>query len=139
MLPTLLTVFRRDCNGDETMSSCTKPTSSAVTVGIPAAITGVILITAIILLIVLHQKRMRRDNREDLEERQRKSGFYARSASRRFGTEDAPQSKGRDNAFDSRRDSDDSIFDFKQDQGRYHMAPLPDPEMPKPVATRVIV
>lgn len=40
-MATLLSLFRRDCNGDETMSSCTKPTSSAVTIGIPAAISGV--------------------------------------------------------------------------------------------------
>ncbi|CAG8027553.1 unnamed protein product [Penicillium nalgiovense] len=138
MFPTLLTVFRRDCNGDETMSSCTKPTSAAVTIGIPAAITGVLLLTAIIVLIILYHKRMRRDNREDLEDRQRNSGFYARYATQRFGTEGAPPSNGHANASESRRSSDDSIFDFKQDHGAYRLAQFNGPEAPKPVATRVV-
>ncbi|CAG8903458.1 unnamed protein product [Penicillium egyptiacum] len=138
MIPTLLTVFRRDCNGDETMSSCTKPTSAAVTIGIPAAISGVLLLTAIIVLIILYHKRMRRDNREDLEDRQRDSGFYARYATQRFGTEGAPPSNGRAYASESRRSSGDSIFDFKQDHGPYHLAQFPSPEAPKPVATRVV-
>ncbi|KAJ5800379.1 uncharacterized protein N7518_002447 [Penicillium psychrosexuale] len=139
MLPTLLTVFRRDCNGDETMSSCTKPTSSAITVGIPAAISGVLLIVAIIVLVVLYHKRIRRDDREDLEDRQRGSGFYARYATQRFGTEGGapPPSKGGAYASESRRSSADSIFDFKQDHGPYHLAQFPNPEVPKPVAARV--
>ncbi|KAJ5200670.1 hypothetical protein N7491_008524 [Penicillium cf. griseofulvum] len=142
MIPTILSVFRRDCNGDETMSSCTKPTSSAVTIGIPAAISGVLLLIAIVVLIVLYHKRMRRDNREDLEDRQRDSGFYARYATQRFGNEGegAPPSKGRPYA-ESRRSSGESIYDFKQDHGPYHLAQLPSHEvqMPKPVATRVVV
>ncbi|KAJ5783104.1 hypothetical protein N7457_004878 [Penicillium paradoxum] len=134
MASTLLTLLRRDCNGDETMSSCTKPTSAAVTVGIPAAISGVLLLIAIIVLIVLYKKRMARDDREDLEEHKRKSGFYARYATQRFGAEDGQPSHG--NAYpSSRRDSDDSLFDFKQDHGRYHMAQFNGPEVPKPVAS----
>ncbi|OQE44353.1 hypothetical protein PENCOP_c002G02355 [Penicillium coprophilum] len=141
MLPTLLSIFRRDCNGDETMSSCTKPTSSAITIGIPAAITGVLLLVAIIVLIVLYHKRMRRDNREDLEERQRDSGFYARYATQRFGAEGAPPSNGRAYASESRRSSGESIYDFKQDHGPYHLAQFPshEPQVQKPVAARVVV
>ncbi|KOS40200.1 hypothetical protein ACN38_g8955 [Penicillium nordicum] len=138
MLPTLLTLFRRDCNGDETMSSCTKPTSAAVTIGIPAVISGIIIITAIIVLIVLYRKRMSRDDREDLEDRKRSSGFYARYATQRFGTEGAPPSNGRPYASESRRSSGESIFDFKQDHGPYHLAQFPSPEVPKPVASRVV-
>lgn len=143
MLPTLLTLLRRDCNGDETMSSCTKPTSAAVTVGIPAAISGVIIVTALIVMIVIYRKRMNRDDREDLEDRKRSSGFYARYATQRFGTEgappsNAPPSNGQPYASESRRSSADSIFDFKQDHGPYHLAQFPSPEVPKPVATRVI-
>ncbi|EKV15873.1 hypothetical protein PDIP_38560 [Penicillium digitatum Pd1] len=138
MLPPLLTIFRRDCDGDETKSSCTKPTSSAVTVGIPAVISGVIIITAIIVLIVLYHKGMRRDDREDLEEQRRKSGFYARYDAQQNIAGKARPSKGQPHASQSRRSSADSIFDFKQDQGRYHIAPLPSPEPPKPAATRVL-
>ncbi|CAI7633647.1 unnamed protein product [Penicillium glandicola] len=139
MFPTLLTVFRRDCNGDETMSSCTKPTSAAVTIGIPAAISGVFFLTAIVVLIVLYHKRMRRDDREDLEERQRDSGFYARYATERFGTEgQPPRSTPQAYASESRRSSGESIFDFKQDHGPYHLAEFQGPEVPKPVATKVV-
>ncbi|KAJ5195862.1 hypothetical protein N7449_006341 [Penicillium cf. viridicatum] len=138
MLPTLLTLFRRDCNGDETMSSCTKPTSAAVTIGIPAAISGVIVVTALIVMIVIYRKRMNRDDREDLEDRKRSSGFYARYATQRFGTEGAPPSNAHPYASESRRSSADSVFDFKQDHGPYHLAQFPSPEVPKPVATRVV-
>ncbi|KAJ5497436.1 hypothetical protein N7463_009423 [Penicillium fimorum] len=142
MLPALLSVFRRDCNGDETMSSCTKPTSSAVTIGIPAAITGVLLFIAMIVLIVLRRKRIAKENREDLEDRQRSSGFYARYATQRFGSEEAPPpSKGRPYPSDSRHSSGESIYDFKQDHGPYHLAQFPshEPQVQKPVAARMVV
>lgn len=92
-----------------------------------------------IVLIILRRRRIQFENREDLEDRKRKSGFYARYATQRFGTEGAPPSNGRANAPNSRRDSDDSLFDFKEDYGPYHLAPIPSPEAPKPVATRTVV
>ncbi|KAJ5559051.1 hypothetical protein N7535_009083 [Penicillium sp. DV-2018c] len=141
-MTTLLTLLRRDCNGDETMSSCTKPTSAAMTIGVPAAISGVLLLTAIIVLIILYKKRMARDDREDLEDRRRGSGFYARYATQRFGTEGAaPPPPATNNAYpSSRRSSGDSIFDFKQDHGPYHLAQFNSPEVPKAAVTsRVIV
>jgi hypothetical protein len=97
------------------------------------------LFIAIIVLIVLYRKRMRRDDREDLEDRQRDSGFYARYATQRFGNEGAEAPKGRPYT-ESRRSSGESIYDFKQDHGPYHLAQLPSHEvqMPKPVATRVV-
>ncbi|KAJ5356909.1 hypothetical protein N7517_011518 [Penicillium concentricum] len=144
MLPTLLSIFRRDCNGDETMSSCTKPTSSAITIGIPAGITGVLLLIALTVLLFLYRRRKRLDVQEDLEDRQRDSGFYARDATQRFGAKGAPPSKesnGRPYASESRRSSGESIFDFKQDHGPYHLAQIPshEPQVQKPVAARVVV
>ncbi|KAJ5120737.1 uncharacterized protein N7515_010125 [Penicillium bovifimosum] len=140
-MTTLLTLLRRDCDGDETMSSCTKPTSSALTIGVPAAISGVLLLTAIIVLIILYKKRMARDDREDLEDRRRGSGFYARYATQRFGTEGVPPPNRNVNAYpaESRRSSGDSIFDFKQDHGPYHLAQFNSPEVPKPAVTSRVV
>ncbi|KAJ5873865.1 uncharacterized protein N7529_002295 [Penicillium soppii] len=140
MFPTL-SILRRDCDGDDTLSSCSKPTSRALTVGVPAAITGVLLLTAIIVLIVLYFKRKRRDDREDLEDRRRRSGFYANYATQRFG-EGAPQGPQapprKAYATESRRSSGESVFDYKQDHGPYHLAQFNGPEVPKAAATRVV-
>ncbi|CAI7569618.1 unnamed protein product [Penicillium bialowiezense] len=141
MLPnTLVTLFRRECNGDESASSCSKPTSRALTVGVPAAITGFLLITAIIVLVILYFKRQRRDDREDLEERQRDSGFYANYATQRFGAGGAQQGQGPRKAYptESRRSSGESFFDYKQDHGPYHLAQFDSPEVSKPAAARVV-
>ncbi|OQD90482.1 hypothetical protein PENANT_c001G08411 [Penicillium antarcticum] len=130
-------LLRRECDGDDTVSSCTKPTSQALTVGVPAAITGVLLLTAIIVLVVLYFKRQRRDDREDLEDRKRTSGFYGRYAQQRFGSQAAGQGQAQRGApTSSRRSSGESFFDYKQeDYGRYHMASFQEPEAPKPTAT----
>ncbi|KAJ5990245.1 hypothetical protein N7499_010772 [Penicillium canescens] len=140
-MTTLLSLLRRECNGDDTVSSCTKPTSRALTVGVPAAITGVLLLTAIIVLVVLYYKRQRRDDREDLEDRNRSSGFYGRYAQQRFGGQGQAQGQGQRGApTSSRRSSGESFFDYKQeDYGRYHMASFQEPEVPKPTATTRVV
>ncbi|OGE55704.1 hypothetical protein PENARI_c004G02347 [Penicillium arizonense] len=148
-MTTLLSLLRRECNGDDTVSSCTKPTSRALTVGVPAAITGVLLLTAITVLIVLYYKRQRRDDREDLEDRNRSSGFYGRYAQQRFGGQGQAQGQGhgfgqgqaqRGAPTSSRRSSGESFFDYKQeDYGRYHMASFQEPEVPKPTATTRVV
>ncbi|KAJ5329587.1 hypothetical protein MYU51_007195 [Penicillium brevicompactum] len=134
---TLITLFRRDGNGDESVSG-PKPTSRALTVGVPAAITGFLLLTAIIVLVILYFKRQRRDDREDLEERQRDSGFYGNYATQRFGTAGAQQGPRKAYATESRRSSGESFFDYKQDHGPYHLAQFQGPEVPKPAATRVV-
>ncbi|KAJ5770185.1 uncharacterized protein N7511_002236 [Penicillium nucicola] len=132
---TFFSLLRRECNGDDTLSSCTKPTSRALTVGVPAAITGFLLLTAIIVLVVLYFKRQRRDDREDLEEHNRSSGFYGRDGQGRFGAQ-APGQHQRGAPTSSRRSSGESFFDYKQeDFGRYHMASFQEPEAPKPTAT----
>jgi hypothetical protein len=88
---------------------------------------------------------MARDDREDLEDRRRDSGFYARYATQRFGAEGAPpanrNANSNVNAYpgESRRSSGDSIFDFKQDHGPYHLAQFNSPEVPKPAVTSRVV
>jgi hypothetical protein len=85
---------------------------------------------------------MRRDDREDLEDRQRHSGFYANYATQRFGAEGAqgagPQGPRKAYATESRRSSGESFFDYKQDHGPYHLAQFQGPEVPKSAATRVV-
>lgn len=80
---------------------------------------------------------MRRDDREDLEDRQRDSGFYANYATQRFGTENE-NTQGTQRAYktESRRSSGESFFDYKQDHGPYHLAEFQSPEVPKPAAQR---
>lgn len=75
---------------------------------------------------------MRRDDREDLEERQRDSGYYGNG--QRF----TPQGPRKAYASESRRSSGESFFDHKQDHGPYHLAQFQGPEVPKPAATRVV-
>jgi hypothetical protein len=84
---------------------------------------------------------MRRDDREDLEDRQRHSGFYANYATQRFGAgtdTGAPQGPRKAYATESRRSSGESFFDYKQDHGPYHLAQFDGPEVPKAAATRVV-
>ncbi|KAJ5951384.1 uncharacterized protein N7479_009797 [Penicillium vulpinum] len=80
-----------------------------------------------IVLVVLYRKRMNRDSRKGLEDRQREDGFYAHYVTQRFGTEGAAPSTGRTNHSHSRRTSGDSIYDFKQDHP-HHLAQLPGNE-----------
>lgn len=93
--------------------------------------------TAIIVLVVLYFKRMRRDDREDLEDRQRDSGFYGNYATQRFGTRNEnTQGTRRAHKTESRRSSGESFIDYKQDHGPYHLAQFQSPEVPKPAAQR---
>lgn len=73
---------------------------------------------------------MRRDDEEDLEDRRRNSGFYARYATQRFGTEGASQQNTNAYPSQSRRSSGESLFDFKQDHGPYHLAQFNSPDVP---------
>lgn len=82
---------------------------------------------------------MARDDREDLEERQRNSGFYARYATQRFGTGAAGAPPSRNAYPSSRRSSGESLYDFKQDHGPYHLAQFQGPEVPKPAASGRVV
>lgn len=97
-----------------------------------------LLITAIIVLVILYFKRQRRDDREDLEERQRDSGFYGNYATQRFGAGGAQQGSRKAYPTESRRSSGESFFDYKQDHGPYHLAQFDSPEVSKPAAARVV-
>ncbi|KAJ5876314.1 uncharacterized protein N7529_001898 [Penicillium soppii] len=74
----------RECDGDASMSSCEKPTSKVLTIGIPAAITGVIVAVAIIVCGTIYYRRHKRDQLADLEDVSPAQRLYAYDNSTRI-------------------------------------------------------
>ncbi|KAJ6004639.1 hypothetical protein N7540_013008 [Penicillium herquei] len=77
-LSTASLIAPRECNGDTSHSSCEKPTSAALTVGVPCAISGGIVVAAIIVFIYLHFRSRENERREALRGIELESRFHHR-------------------------------------------------------------
>ncbi|KAJ5752733.1 hypothetical protein N7520_009650 [Penicillium odoratum] len=69
-------IVPRECNGDTSVSSCEKPTSEVLTVGVPAAISGVIVVAAIIVFVYLHFRSRAIERREGLRDIELASRYH---------------------------------------------------------------
>ncbi|OQD97616.1 hypothetical protein PENSOL_c011G06662 [Penicillium solitum] len=125
----------REGDGDSSIVSREKPTSLVLTIGVPAAITGVIVAVAIIVCVTIYYRRHKRDKQTDLEYAKPGKKFYnydnatqTRRAIGHASTNGAPnrQNGTQDisNPSSSRYSSDSSLFEFKEHGGAYKLLSL---------------